>query len=40
MCVEERRVLEFVLPGRGTNDLPGGRKDLVRGLGVGGNYTD
>ena len=33
------RVLEVVLPGRGANDLPCGRKGL-HGPGVGENYTD
>ena len=33
-------ILEVVLPGRGANDLPWGRKDLPWGPGVEGNYTD
>ena len=34
-----KRVLEVVLPGRGANDSPCGRKDLP-GPGVGESYTD
>ena len=37
---KEGGVLEAVLPGRGANDLPSGRKGLPGGQGVGGNYTD
>ena len=34
------RVLEVVLPGSGTNDLPWERKGFPGGPGVGRNYTD
>ena len=40
MCLEEERVLQFFLSGRGANDLPWRRKCLPGGLGLGGNYTD
>ena len=33
-------VLEVVLPGRGTTELPWERKDLPLRLRVGGNYRD
>ena len=36
---KEGEVLETVLPGRGANDLSWGRKGLLGGPGVGGNYT-
>ena len=38
--LEKGEILEVVLSGSGTNDLPGGRKDLPRGLVVRENSTD
>ena len=32
--------LEVVLPGREAKDLPWGRKGLLGGPGIGGNYID
>ena len=37
---EKGGVLEVVLPMRGANDLPWGKKCFPGGPGLGGNYTD